>query len=99
MHNCLLSMAVVMTLCAANTDVEGDGTTTLALEPAAAAPAPFHNGDCLDIRESVTGAATETRITVVDVKYWPWVCVKSARGEIWINFERVLGAKRALADR
>ena len=54
---------------------------------------PFREGEQLDIQGDATAFSVLTRITVLDTVHWPWVRVKWAQGETWLNFDHVVIAK------
>jgi len=93
MHSRLLSLALASWLCTVSATVRSQDISVLRLEPPMLASSPFQKGDQLEIRNVQSEPSVYTRITVIDVKNWPWVYVKSTDGEVWINFNHVYSAR------
>jgi hypothetical protein len=99
MHSRLLSLAAALWLCAASATVHSQDTSILRLERPMPASCPFQKGDQLEIRDGQSESSASTRVTVIEVKNWPWIYVKSADGEVWINFGRVYSARYVVGAR
>jgi hypothetical protein len=92
------SVGVSLVLCAAFSARSEEGST-LRLEASAPEKCPFQRGDSLEIRDDMSGTGFSTRATVMDARHWPWVYVKSGEAELWVNFNRVVAVRYAVAGK